>query len=145
MNRENDLILLVEDDEGHRLMIREGLRFGGLSHELRECVDGEAALDYLLRRSAYADAALSPRPALIILDIKLPKCDGFEVLETIKADPVLRSIPVLMLTSTDDQREINRCYALGASSYIVKPIRFEAFEAQVQALGKFLDIMRLPS
>ena len=137
-------IMLVEDDDGHRLLIRENLRAGGVVNDLVEMCDGQQALDYLTRRGQYQDRAKSPRPGLILLDIKMPKADGFTVLEAIKADPELRLIPVLMLTSTDDQLEVNRCYTLGANSYVVKPVRYEEFRARIRALGLFLDIVRFP-
>ena len=137
-------IMLVEDDDGHRLLIRENLRAGGVVNDLIEMRDGQQALDYLTRRGQYQDRTKSPRPGLILLDIKMPKADGFTVLETIKADPELRLIPVLMLTSTDDQLEVNRCYTLGANSYVVKPVRYEEFQERIRALGLFLDIVRFP-
>ena len=137
-------IMLVEDDDGHRLLIRENLRAGGVVNDLIEMRDGQQALDYLTHRGQYQDRVKSPRPGLILLDIKMPKADGFKVLEAIKADPELRLIPVLMLTSTDDQLEVNRCYTLGANSYVVKPVRYEAFQERIRALGLFLDIVRFP-
>lgn len=137
-------ILLVEDDEGHRLLIRENLRAGGIVNEITELHDGQQAIDYLARRGQYQDPAKSPRPGLILLDIKMPKADGFAVLERIKADPQLRLIPVLMLTSTDDQMEVNRCYTLGANSYIVKPVKYDEFQDRIKALGLFLDVVRFP-
>ena len=110
-------------------------------NEVKELLDGQEALEYLFRQGAYRDA---PRPGLILLDMKMPKVDGLRVLERVKQDPELKSIPVLMLTSTDDQREVNRCYALGANSYVVKPIQYEEFQARIKALGLFLDIVRFP-
>lgn len=137
-------ILLVEDDEGHQLLIRENLRAGGIINEVTVVRDGQEALDYLYRRGPYRDPATSPRPGLILLDIKMPKMDGFAVLEHLKADAQLRLIPILMLTSTEDQVEVNRCYVLGANSYIVKPVCYEEFQERVKALGLFLDIVRFP-
>ena len=137
-------IMLVEDDDGHRLLIRENLRAGGVVNDLIEMPDGQQALDYLTRRGRYQDRTKSPRPGLILLDIKMPKADGFAVLKAIKSDPELRLIPVLMLTSTDDQLEVNRCYTLGANSYVVKPVRYEEFQDRIRALGLFLDIVRFP-
>ncbi|MBI4341136.1 MAG: response regulator [Candidatus Omnitrophica bacterium] len=142
--RQSVLIMLVEDDEGHQLLIKENLRAGGIVNDLIFMRDGQEALDYLGRRGQWQDPVKSPRPGLILLDIKMPRVDGFTVLEKIKADPELRLIPVLMLTSTDDQVEVNRCYTLGANSYIVKPIRYDAFQERVKALGLFLDIVRFP-
>ncbi|MBI3011532.1 MAG: response regulator [Candidatus Omnitrophica bacterium] len=138
------LVMLVEDDDGHCLLIRESLKTSGIAHEIIEMRDGEQALDYLTQRGQYRDPAKSPRPDLILLDIKMPKVDGFTVLEKVKASPKLRAIPVLILTSTDDQAEVNRCYALGANSYVVKPVRYEEFQERIRALGRFLDATRFP-
>src|SRR3989338_3281943 len=137
-------IMFGEDDDGHRLLIRENLRACGVVNDLIEMPDGQQALDYLTRRGQYQDRAKAPRPGLILLDIKMPKADGFAVLEHIKADPHLRLIPVLMLTSTDDQLEVNRCYQLGANTYVVKPVRYEEFQDRIKALGLFLDVVRFP-
>src|SRR3989338_2192858 len=131
--------MLVDDDDGHRLLIRENLRSGGIVNEVIEMTDGQQALDYLQRRSKYQDPAKSPRPGLIFLDIKMPRMDGFMVLERLKSDPQLRTIPVLMLTSTDDHVEVNKCYMMGANTYIVKPVRYEEFQDRLRALGLFLD------
>ncbi len=136
--------MLVEDDEGHQLLIRENLRAGGLTNGVIEMADGQHALDYLRRRGQYQDPVLSPRPGLILLDVKMPRVDGYAFLQQVKADAELRQIPVLVLTSADDQAEINRCYALGANSYIVKPVRYEEFQARLKALGLLLDIVRFP-
>ena len=142
--KQSVLIMLVEDDEGHLLLIHENLRGGGIVNDVIAMRNGQEALDYLCRRGKYQDQAKSPRPGLILLDIRMPKVDGFAVLEKVKADPQLRAIPVLMLTSTDDQAEVNRCYAMGANGYIVKPIRYEDFQERIKALGLFLDIVRFP-
>ena len=142
--KQSVVIMLVEDDDGHRLLIRENLRAGGIVNDILEMRDGQQALDYLTRRGQYQDPVKSPRPGLILLDIKMPKADGYAVLEKIKADTQLRLIPVLMLTSTEDQVEVNRCYALGANSYVVKPVRDEDFQERIKSLGLFLDIVRLP-
>ena len=96
--KQSILIMLVEDDEGHQLLIRENLRAGGIVNEVIQMSDGQEALDYLFHRGRYQDPARSPRPGLILLDIKMPKVGGFSVLEKVKADPQLRMIPVLMLT-----------------------------------------------
>ena len=142
--KQSIIILLVEDNDGHRLLIRENLRAGGIVNDIVELDDGQQAIDYLTRRGQYQDPEKYPRPGLILLDIKLPKADGFAVLEKVKSDARLRLIPVLMLTSTDDQTEVNRCYKLGANSYIVKPIRYEEFQEHIKALGLFLDVVRFP-
>ena len=142
--KQSILIMLIEDDPGHQLLIRENLRAKGIVNEIIEMPDGQEALDYLYRRGKYQDPAKTPRPGLILLDIKMPKMDGLTFLEKVKSEPQLRTIPVLMLTSTDDQVEVNRCYALGANNYVVKPVRYEEFQERVKALGLFLDIVRFP-
>lgn len=142
--RQSVLIMLVEDDEGHQVLIKENLRAGGIVNDVIHMKDGQEALDYLMRRGQWQDPVKSPRPGLILLDIKMPRMDGFSVLEKVKADPQLKLIPVLMLTSTDDQMEINRCYNLGANSYVVKPVSYDAFQERVKSLGLFLDIVRFP-
>lgn len=136
-------VMLVEDDEGHRLLIRENLKAGGLRCRVLEMSNGREALDYLTRRSRYQEAGKSPRPGIILLDIRMPRGDGFVVLEKVKADPELRHIPVIMLTSTDDQTEVIRCYQLGANGYVVKSISYEEFQERVRALGAFLNVMWL--
>ena len=142
--KQSILIMLIEDDPGHQLLIRENLRAKWIVNEIIEMPDGQEALDYLYRRGKYQDPAEAPRPGLILLDIKMPKVDGLTFLEKVKSEPQLRAIPVLMLTSTDDQVEVNRCYALGANNYVVKPVRYEEFQERVKALGLFLDIVRFP-
>jgi CheY-like chemotaxis protein len=142
MPKQSVLIMLVEDDDGHLLLIRENLRAAGVINTMVEMRDGQQALDYLYRRGEFQDPSTSPRPGLILLDIKMPKVDGMTLLEKVKSDPQLRTIPVLMLTSTSDQVEVNKCYALGANSYVVKPVHYEDFQGRVKALGLFLDIVR---
>lgn len=142
--KQSILIMLVEDDEGHQVLIRESLRVAGIANDVTQMSDGQQAWDYLTRRGPYQRPADSPRPGLILMDIKMPKLDGYALLGKIKTDPQLRAIPVLMLTSTEDQVEVNRCYTLGANGYIVKPIRYEEFQDRVKSLGLFLDIVRFP-
>ena len=142
--KQSIMIMLVDDDDGHRLLIRESLRAGGIVNEIVEMPDGQQAMDYLERRGQFQDSAKSPRPGLILLDIKMPKVNGFTLLEKVKSNNELKQIPVIMLTSTDDQIEINRCYMLGANSYVVKPIRYEEFQDRIKTIGLFLDIVRLP-
>src|SRR3989338_83837 len=142
--KQSIMIMLVDDDDGHRLLIRESLRAGGIVNEIVEMPDGQQAMDSLERRGQFQDSAKSPRPGLILLDIKMPKVNGFTLLEKVKSNHELKLIPVIMLTSTDDQIEINRCYMLGANSYVVKPIRYEEFEDRIKTIGLFLDIVRLP-
>ncbi len=128
------LILLVEDNPDHVLIITRALQMNNVLNEVRVVEDGQEALDYLYRRGKYADPDAAPRPGLILLDIKLPKVDGFEVLRRIKSDAVLKMIPVIMLTSSEQEADIVRSYLNGANSYIVKPIRFDDFIEKVREL-----------
>jgi len=137
-------ILMVEDDEGHAILVEEALKEGGVVNDIYHVWDGQEALDFLHRRGAYEGKDV-PRPGLILLDIQLPKMDGYEVLRRIKSDEQLKNIPVIMLTMTSDQREIDRCYDLGANSYIVKPVDFDAFMDKIRKLGLFIQIISYPS
>ncbi len=126
------LILLVEDNPDHVLIIKRALELNSVLNEVRVVEDGQEALDYLYRRGRYADPEAAPRPGLILLDIKLPKVDGFEVLKQIKSDPMLKMIPIIMLTSSEQEADVVRSYLNGANSYIVKPIRFTEFVEKVR-------------
>ncbi|RKY31259.1 MAG: response regulator [Candidatus Omnitrophota bacterium] len=137
-------ILLVEDDEGHAILVKENLRAARIINELYHVKDGQEALDFLFHRGSYTDTKVSPKPGLILLDIKLPKLDGYAVLERVKQDEQLKVIPVIMLTSTEDQMEINRSYDLGANGYVIKPVEYHAFQERIKNLGLFLDIVALP-
>ncbi|RKY62577.1 MAG: response regulator, partial [Candidatus Latescibacterota bacterium] len=136
-------ILMVEDDDGHALLVEEALREGGVTNDIYRVRDGQEALDFLYRRGTYEGKDV-PRPGLILLDIQLPKMDGYEVLKKLKSDGQLKNIPVIMLTMTSDQREIDRCYELGANSYIVKPVDFDAFMDKIKKLGLFIQIISYP-
>jgi len=137
-------ILLVEDDDGHARLLERNLRRGGLINRLVRVSDGQEALDYLNRVPPYDDEARYPMPGVIFLDVLMPRRDGFEVLQAIKSDAALRVIPVIMITSTDNQREIDRAYRLGANGYIVKPVNMEAFIDRVVKLGMFVEVIELP-
>ena len=132
-----ETILLVEDNEDHIEHTLDALDEGGVVNHVKVVRDGQAALDYVFRRGDYADPKDSPRPGLILLDVKLPKVGGFEVLETIKNDPEGKIIPIIMLTTTGNQEDINRGASLGANDYIVKPVEFETFIRKVKGLGKY--------
>lgn len=139
-------LLLAEDDEGHAILIKDALSENGLLNQIDHVQDGQEALDYLYGRGAFAGRdALNHKPDIILLDINMPRVDGFEVLETIKQDQHLRNIPVIMLTTTDNQKEIDRSYKLGANSYITKPVAFEAFLEKISKLGMFLEIVAFPT
>jgi len=138
-------ILLVEDDEGHALLIQESLRRYGVVNKIHTMTDGQMALDYVFRQGEFAQKQNVPLPGLILLDLNLPKVDGFEVLRQVKENEELKSIPVMILTSTEDQREIDRSYQLGANNYITKPIDYQEFQEKVRHLGLFLEIISYPT
>lgn len=140
-----NVILVAEDDPGDRLLIKEGFEEGGLKGDLRFIQNGEELMDYLYRRGKYDDPTLSPRPGLILLDLHMPRKDGGETLAEIKADPNLRSIPVVVLTTSKAQNDIALCYELGANSYITKPMAFSDLVDVLKALGGYwLETVELP-
>jgi two-component system, response regulator len=128
-------VLLVEDNPDHVLIISRGLRGQHVVNEIRVAVDGQEAMDYLYRQGKYAEPEAAPRPGLVLLDIKLPKLNGLEVLQRIKSDPSLKTIPVVMLTSSDQEVDIVKSYMNGANSYVSKPMDFVEFTAAVNNLG----------
>lgn len=127
-------ILLIEDNQDHAHLTSRALKEGNLLNEIFWVKDGEEALEFLFRRGRYADPASAPRPGLILLDIKLPKVNGFEVLRRIKADEELRTIPVVMLTTSDRDEEVRASYEAGANSYVCKPVKFAEFVQQVRSV-----------
>ncbi|HWI40651.1 MAG TPA: response regulator [Verrucomicrobiae bacterium] len=135
-------ILLVEDDPGHALLIEKNLRRAGLINDIITLGDGGEALEFLFRTG---EDPLRPPPLLILLDVNLPVVDGCEVLRRIKEDERTRSIPVVMLTTTDSPQEISRCYELGCNIYIVKPVDYDSFTQAVRSLGLFLSIVAIPA
>jgi len=137
-------ILLVEDDDGHARLIERNLRKVNLINPIVRAADGQEALDYLHKQGRFADDPNATRPQLVLLDINLPRIDGFEVLERIKGSADLRSIPVIMLTSTDTQAEIDRCYNTGANGYVAKPVSIDTLGEKLRRLGLYLEIVELP-
>ena len=127
-------VLLVEDDPGDVLMTREAFEHNKLRNVLHVVTDGEQALQFLRRTGDYADA---PRPGLILLDLNLPRVDGLEVLAEIKADPVLKVIPVVILTTSQAHEDILRSYALHANAYVSKPVDFERFMEAIRQIDSF--------
>lgn len=139
------IILMADDDPDDRLLVQEAFAELRLPTDLRFACDGEDLMDYLCRRGRYADAALSPRPGLILLDLNMPRKDGREVLREIRADASLRQIPVVVLTTSKAEEDIFRVYDLGVSSFITKPASFEALVDIVRALGKYwFETVELP-
>ena len=127
-------ILLVEDNPDHAELTMKTLSGGKLLNQVFWVQDGAEALDYLWRRNGYADPEKSPRPGLILLDIKLPKVDGIEVLKQIKSDETLRRIPTVMLTTSERDEEMIKSYGLGANSFVTKPVNFGAFVETIKQI-----------
>ena len=125
-------LLLADDDPDDRLLVGDALEEGGSSFDLRCVGDGEELVSYLMRRGRYADPVSSPQPALILLDLKMPRKDGHQALEEIKGDPELRRIPVVVLTTSKAEEDVARAYDSGANSFVVKPTDF----------GTLVDFMR---
>ncbi|MGB3509244.1 MAG: response regulator [Microcoleaceae cyanobacterium] len=139
-------ILMAEDDEDDRLLTIEALEESKLLNQLYIVEDGEELLDFLYHRGAYADPASSPRPGIILLDLNMPKKDGREALKEIKADPNLRLIPVVILTTSKEEEDICTSYQLGISSFIVKPVTFEGLIGVMRTLGRYwFEVVELPA
>jgi CheY-like chemotaxis protein len=141
---ESPSILLAEDDEGHATLIRRNLRRAGFGNAPVHLKDGQELLDYVYRREPWKDRALHDSMA-IIADLNMPRLGGFEVLQRLKQDERLSRIPVFVLTTTDNPAELDRCYALGAAGYFVKPVDYGVFGELVKHLAEFLSSVRLPS
>ena len=139
------IILLVEDDRGSQELTRRALGEGKIRNELRIVEDGEEALAYLFRRGKYKDPATSPKPDLLLLDLNLPRVDGREVLEQIRADSKLRRMAVVVLTTSRQEEDILRSYELGCNSFITKPVDMNQFMQVIQALERYwFQIVVLP-
>lgn len=136
-------ILLAEDDEGQAFLVQRNLERAGVANRVTRVVDGQQALDYIHCRGRFAAREVSG-PLLLILDINMPRIDGVEVLTKLKSNPETAKLPVIMLTTTDDPREIERCYELGCNVYITKPVEYDDFVEAVKRLGLFLQIVQVP-
>ena len=135
------LIVLIEDDDGHATLIRRNLERGRLGAELVRLREGTEALEYL-RKQFVED---SPhRQILVLLDIRMQGMDGTDVLRRLKSDPVLRILPVYMLTTTDNPAEVERCFELGCNAYLTKPVSYEAFCTAIERLTAFLEVSQIP-
>jgi CheY-like chemotaxis protein len=139
------VILMADDDEDDRMLTAEALEESRLSNQIHFVEDGEEAMDYLLRQGKYQDPKLSPRPGLILLDLNMPKKDGREVLRDIKANPKLRRIPVVVLTTSQAESDVYRSYDLGANTYITKPVTFDSMVEVMKVLGRYwFTVVELP-
>ena len=132
-----DPILLVEDSPEDFESTVRALRRAGLANPIYRCEDGDDALDFLYHRGKYTDVEAAPRPGLILLDLNLPGTDGREVLEEIKKTDHLKTIPVLVLTTSTDERDIHKCYQMGANSYVKKPVDLDGFMKAIQRLQDY--------
>jgi len=139
------VILLADDDADDRMLARDALVESRLANDFRTVEDGEELLDYLKARGRYADRSHCPRPGLILLDLNMPRKDGREALREIKADPELRQIPIVVLTTSKAEEDIYRSYDLGVNSFITKPVTFEGLVAVMKTLGRYwIEIVELP-
>ncbi|MCP3678184.1 MAG: response regulator [Deltaproteobacteria bacterium] len=136
------VVLIAEDDDGHAVLIEEGLKESGVCNPIIRFSNGEEVWHFL---SGTGDKDVwDPNKAyLLLLDIRMPRMDGVEVLKRMKADEELKAIPVMMLTTTDDPREVEQCYQLGCNAYITKPVDFDAFAETLKRLGLFIQIVKL--
>lgn len=130
-------VLLVEDDPAHAEIVKRNFETFRIANRLIHVWDGEEALDYLYRRGKFSDSKDSPRPGVVLLDLRLPKIDGLEVLQTIKSDPDLRRIPVVILTTSAAEADKIKAYDSYASSYLVKPVDYAQFVDLMEALGYY--------
>lgn len=137
------MILVAEDDDGHARLVEKNLRRANLNNPIQRFADGQAILDFLFQRGD-GPHRTSETSYLLLLDIRMPRVDGIEVLRQLKQHDELRKIPVIMLTTTDDPREVERCHAIGCSSYIVKPVNYEKFAEAIKNLGLYLTLVEVP-
>ena len=133
---DNQSILIVEDNDDDYFATMRAFGKANFANPVRRCTNGDQALDYLLRRGEFAAPGTASRPGIVLLDLNLPGTDGREVLRAIKGDPDLRKIPVIVLTTSHSEPDIEACYAAGANSYVQKPVNFERF---VQAISRLSD------
>lgn len=136
-------IIMIEDDEGHARLIEKNIRRAGVNNEIRAFADGTSALGFLLGPDGSGSES-AHRALLILLDLNLPDMGGVDILRRVKENEHLKRSPVVVLTTTDDQREIQRCYDLGCNVYITKPVNYEAFANAIRQLGLFFSVMQVP-
>lgn len=137
------IVLIAEDDEGHAILVQQSLRDAGLSNPIEHFPDGQEILDFLFCKTAQRQRR-KDHPYVLLLDIRMPKVDGIEVLRRIKATEELKKIPVIMLTTTDDPREVNLCHELGCNVYIQKPVDYDKFLEAIRRLGMFITLLLVP-
>lgn len=139
------IILMADDDADDRMLTKDALAESRVLNDLRFVEDGEELLDYLKGRGAYTDKEQAPRPGLILLDLNMPKKDGREALKEIKADPDLRRIPIVVMTTSKAEEDVYRSYDLGASSFITKPVTFDRLVELMRTMGQYwVEFVELP-
>lgn len=142
---ESVVIALVEDDPGHARLIQKNLRRAGVKNQIVVLEDGQKAMDYMEERKQVLQRNPTSPTTLMLLDLNLPVLTGYQVLEQMKQDDALRRVPVIVLTTTDDSREIEACFELGCNIYIVKPVHYEDFIDAIQRLGLLMEVAHWPS
>jgi CheY-like chemotaxis protein len=142
-NTREVIILIAEDDDGHARLIEKNLTRAGLNIQIHRFTNGQAVLDFLFQRGPGPHRVLD-KPYLLLLDIRMPQVDGVEVLRQLKGHSELRKVPVIMLTTTDDPREVERCHQIGCASYIVKPVDYEKFAEAIKSLGLYISLVEVP-
>jgi len=134
-------IIMIEDDDGHARLIERNIRRAGISNTIHHFTDGTSALEFIFNGS---DGPILNGPAMVLLDLNLPDMSGTDILTRIKSVDKLKRTPVVVLTTTDDKVEIQRCYDLGCNVYITKPVNYEAFADAIRQLGLFLAVIQVP-
>lgn len=144
MNMTQEVVIIIADDDaGHARLIEKNFGRVGLHNPIQRFENGQEVIDFLFRRGP-GPHRRSDTAYLLLLDIRMPKIDGVEVLRQIKEDAALRKLPVIMLTTTDDPREIERCHSLGCNNYIVKPVDYDKFAEAITQLGMFVSLVQVP-
>jgi len=139
MRQQPVVIVMIEDDEGHARLIEKNIRRAGVNNEIKHFASGTEGLEHL-----FSAPVREGGPLLVLLDLNLPDMQGVDILARLKSDEKLKRTPVVVLTTTDDQREIQRCYDLGCNVYITKPVEYESFAQAIRQLGLFLTVMQVP-
>lgn len=143
MTKNEVVLLIAEDDEGHASLIMKNLKRAGISNQMLLFKDGQETLSFLFQKGKGPHRVSGTR-YLLLLDIRMPKVDGIEVLRQVKQDACLCKLPVIMITTTDDPREVENCHSLGCSNYITKPVDYDKFTRVIRQLGLFLLVVEVP-
>jgi DNA-binding response OmpR family regulator len=136
-------IVMIEDDEGHSRLIEKNIRRAGVSNDIVPFANGSSAIEYLLGTDGSGEANAG-RHLLVLLDLNLPDMSGIDILQRLKGNKHLKTVPIVVLTTTDDSQEIQRCYDLGANVYITKPVNYDGFSNAIRQLGLFFSVIQVP-